>query len=247
MDQTQVDQHLASGSHGQLRKDAAHQSIPINNGVCVVSLGTVGRRGETQRSLFRLHQSGDHRRVTGIATDQTVRTKQPDITSSRYRVDRRVRNFVTCVWGIVGIIIASLIVTGLTALYTVFLAAGGGAVLAFLFGDKFRHFTNLIVPTAVGQLMAAAGIGFIVLLKASKRGRPLVMAHIISTVGTLIVTPILAIRYGVVGAAWGLAIGYGLESLALILLSWRLPKTGSDHEGHLAEAELTPEETASGI
>jgi O-antigen/teichoic acid export membrane protein len=141
----------------------------------------------------------------------------------------------------------SLIVTGLTALYTVFLAAGGGVVLAFLFGNKFRHFTNLIVPTAAGQLMAAAGIGFIVLLKASKRGRPLVTAHIISTVGTLIVTPILAVRYGVVGAAWGLAIGYGLESVALILLAWRLPKTGGEHEGHLAEAELAPEETGPGI
>jgi O-antigen/teichoic acid export membrane protein len=132
----------------------------------------------------------------------------------------------------------SLIVTGLTTLYTVFLAAGGGVVLAFLFGSKFRHFTSLIVPTAAGQLMASASIGFIVLLKASKRGRPLVVAHVISTVGTLIVTPILAIKYGVVGAAWGLAIGYGLESLALIVLSWKLPTSVPQPEGHLAGAEL---------
>jgi len=140
----------------------------------------------------------------------------------------------------------SAIVTGLTALYTVFLAVGGGVVLAFLFGNRFRHFTSLIVPTAIGQLMAAAGIGFVILLKASKRGRPLVVAHVISTIGTLIITPILAIRFGVVGAAWGLAIGYGLESLALIALSWRLPKTGSEGEaGHLAEAELESSEATA--
>jgi O-antigen/teichoic acid export membrane protein len=132
----------------------------------------------------------------------------------------------------------SLIVTGLTALYTVFLAAGGSVVLVFLFNSKFRHFTSLIVPTAAGQLMASASIGFIVLLKASKRGRPLVTAHIVSTVGTLIVTPILAVKYGVVGAAWGLAIGYGLESVALIVLSWKLPTSGPHSEGHLADAEL---------
>ncbi|MEA2551439.1 MAG: hypothetical protein QOE25_1208 [Actinomycetota bacterium] len=142
----------------------------------------------------------------------------------------------------------SLIVTGLTVIYTLFLAAGGGVVLAFLFGSKFRHFTSLIVPTAAGQLMAAASIGFIVLLKASKRGRPLVIAHVISTVGTLIVTPILAVHYGVVGAAWGLAIGYGLESIALIALSWKLPSAADrERAGHLAEAELEEEGTPGGV
>ncbi len=140
----------------------------------------------------------------------------------------------------------SLIVTALTGLYTVFLAAGGGAVLTFLLGKKFRPFTSLIVPTAAGQLMAAASVGFIVLLKASKRGRPLVIAHIISTVGTLIVTPILAVHYGVVGAAWGLAIGYGLESIALIVLSWKLPARPGT-EGHLAGAELEADEAPGGV
>ena len=140
----------------------------------------------------------------------------------------------------------SLIVTTLTGLYTVFLAVGGGAVLTFAFKSKFRQFTSLIVPTAAGQLMAAASIGFIVLLKASKRGRPLVIAHIISTVGTLIVTPILAVHYGVVGAAWGLAIGYGLESIALIALAWKLPPR-PETEGHLAGAELEADDAPGGV
>jgi O-antigen/teichoic acid export membrane protein len=107
----------------------------------------------------------------------------------------------------------SLTVAGLTAVYTVLLASGGGRALTFLFGHRFTRFTPLIVPTAAGQLMAAVGIGFIIMLKASKRGRSLVLAHVLSTAGTLIVTPILAVSAGVTGAAWGLAIGYGLESL----------------------------------
>ena len=118
----------------------------------------------------------------------------------------------------------SLTIGGLTALYTVALAAGGGAALTFLFGDRFTQFTTLIVPVAVGQLLAAAGIGYIILLKASTSGRALVMAHVISTAGTLVVTPILAVRYGVTGAAWGLAIGYGLESIAVIWYALRVPK-----------------------
>ena len=116
----------------------------------------------------------------------------------------------------------SLTVGGLTALYTLALAAGGGAALTFLFGNRFTSFTSLIAPVATGQLLAAASIGFIILLKASKSGRPLVLAHVISTVGTLIITPILAIRAGVTGAAWGLAIGYGLESVAVIFYAVRV-------------------------
>jgi Cu/Ag efflux pump CusA len=58
----------------------------------------------------------------------------------------------------------SLTVGGLTALYTLALAAGGGAALTFLFGDRFASFTSLIVPVATGQLLAAASIGFIILL-----------------------------------------------------------------------------------
>ena len=114
MDQTQVDQHLTGGSHGQVRKDRTHQTVPINNRVGVIALGTVGRRCKTQRSLFRLHQGGDHSRVTGITTDQAVRAEQPDITSSRYRIDRCFWNIITFFRCVVGIGIARLLVVVLT-------------------------------------------------------------------------------------------------------------------------------------
>jgi O-antigen/teichoic acid export membrane protein len=129
----------------------------------------------------------------------------------------------------------SFTIGGLTGVYTLALALGGGAALTFLFGDRFTRFTDLIAPVATGQLLAAVGIGFIILLKASKRGRSLVAAHVISTVGTLIITPILAIRSGVTGAAWGLAIGYGLESVAVIWFALRVPRFASD------ETEVGPE------
>jgi O-antigen/teichoic acid export membrane protein len=128
----------------------------------------------------------------------------------------------------------SLTVGGLTALYTLALAAGGGAALTFLFGNRFTSFTSLIAPVATGQLLAAASIGFIILLKASKSGRPLVLAHVISTVGTLIITPILAIRAGVTGAAWGLAIGYGLESVAVIFYAVRVRAYRPEPDGQVA-------------
>jgi hypothetical protein len=90
-------------------------------------------------------------------------------------------------------------------------------------------YAQLIVPTAAGQFLAAFGIGFVIMLKSSKHGRPLFWAHVFSTAGTLIITPILVInssRLGmqaVTAAAWGVAIGYGLESIAVIWSAMRVP------------------------
>ena len=84
MDQSEVDQHLAIGGHGQLVEHAAHQAVPVGDVArCVVALVAVGGRSEAQAREVTLHQRSDHVAVGGVATDQAVRADGPNIADSR--------------------------------------------------------------------------------------------------------------------------------------------------------------------
>jgi hypothetical protein len=90
VDQPEIDQHLAIGGHRQLIEYAAHQGIPINDGVRIVTLVAVGRRCEAQRRLLAGHQCSDHGGIGGITTDHAMRTQLPDVARTRDRIDRRI-------------------------------------------------------------------------------------------------------------------------------------------------------------
>jgi hypothetical protein len=75
----------------------------------------------------------------------------------------------------------------------------------------------LILPTVLAQFIWAASIGFVILLKADRRVRATVACISVNTIATFTLTPFLASRYGVLGAAWGLACGTGGGAIASIV------------------------------
>src|SRR6185503_1717502 len=89
---------------------------------------------------------------------------------------------------------------GLIALYLAVVAPLSGQILARVFGPEFERFTNLILPTALAQLGWALSIGFLILLKADRRVHATVACMVTNTIVTIAATPILASRYGVLGA-----------------------------------------------
>ncbi|MDQ1481151.1 MAG: hypothetical protein QOI44_2012 [Actinomycetota bacterium] len=106
---------------------------------------------------------------------------------------------------------------GLIALYLAVVAPLSGQILARVFGPEFEQFKNLILPTALAQLLWALSIGFLILLKADRRVHATVACMVTNTIVTITATPILASRYGVLGAAWGLALGTATGSISAIV------------------------------
>jgi O-antigen/teichoic acid export membrane protein len=60
-------------------------------------------------------------------------------------------------------------------------------------------------------------IGFLILLKADRRVHATVACMVTNTIVTIVATPILASRYGVLGAAWGIALGTATGSVSAIV------------------------------
>lgn len=110
----------------------------------------------------------------------------------------------------------SFVAFAATAAYVVAIALGGWRLLPFLFGESFLRFRNLIWPIAVAQLLTSGGVGLLLLMKAERRGRDLMVNRAIAAGVSLALITLLALRYGLVGAAWGTAIG-SLASLALLI------------------------------
>jgi O-antigen/teichoic acid export membrane protein len=99
------------------------------------------------------------------------------------------------------------------------LAVGGsgGRVLRVVFGQPFEAYSNLIAPVAVGQVVEAAALGGILLLKAAKAGRTLAMARAIGTACGLAAVAWLTVAHGLIGAAWGVAIGVTISSASILI------------------------------
>lgn len=105
--------------------------------------------------------------------------------------------------------------------YMVLMAFVGPWLLIHLFGTSFSPFTNLVWPMAAVQVLNAAGISFTFLLLAEKRGRASLVAGIAASVATIACATGLALPYGVRGAAWGMAAGSAVGSVAVIYLALR--------------------------
>jgi O-antigen/teichoic acid export membrane protein len=108
-------------------------------------------------------------------------------------------------------------------------------ILSNVFRPEFTKFTPLILPTALSQFVWGSSIGFLILLKADRRVQATVACIIANTAATFTLTPFLAVRYGVLGAAWGLAFGtvggaiasvvFGLKPGDISLRFWRQDET----------------------
>ena len=113
--------------------------------------------------------------------------------------------------------------TALTLGYLVVVLVGSESILQFAFGDEFRSYGELMVPIGVGQLTAAMFIAYPNLLKAQHRTRALFLVAAASVPVLLVVTPILGLVYGIVGAAWGLTISSTWRGGLAVFASFRTP------------------------
>ena len=105
----------------------------------------------------------------------------------------------------------------LIGLYLAVLLPFSDQVLSKVFRPEFTRFTALILPTALAQFVWAASIGFVILLKADRRVHASVASITANALVTFMLTPVLASRYGVLGAAWGLASGTAAGAIASIV------------------------------
>jgi O-antigen/teichoic acid export membrane protein len=99
----------------------------------------------------------------------------------------------------------SSLAVAISLVFFAVLFLGGWQVLPLLFGPRFRRYQELVPALATSQIFAAAGIGFPLLIKVQQRGRFLFVARLAVTAAGLGIIVATALRYGLMGAAWGTA------------------------------------------
>jgi O-antigen/teichoic acid export membrane protein len=100
----------------------------------------------------------------------------------------------------------------------------GRPLLEALYGADFGPYADLIVPIGTWQVVTAVAIGFTLFLSAAQRGRAILVAGLVGSVGQFVLMTLLAWTSGLRGAAWGLAAGTAAGSataVALVQLSRR--------------------------
>jgi O-antigen/teichoic acid export membrane protein len=119
----------------------------------------------------------------------------------------------------------SVVLVALTSIYLLASSIGQGALFTFVFGDEFAAYRGLIWPVGVNQLMTAAAAGYILLLKAHRRGKPILLARTLTSVVALVLLAPLSLRFGIMGGAWAIALGAGIGTASIIAFSSKIPRT----------------------
>jgi O-antigen/teichoic acid export membrane protein len=107
----------------------------------------------------------------------------------------------------------SAALVALTLVYLLLVGFGRDALLRALFGNEFVEYSSLILPVGAQQLLLAAGTGFLLFLKASRRGRVLAWNRAVGTLSMLAFVALFGWLGGLVGAAWALAAGTAVITL----------------------------------
>jgi O-antigen/teichoic acid export membrane protein len=126
----------------------------------------------------------------------------------------------------------SLLVVALAAVYVAAMVLLGGGLIPYVFGSSFDAFTNLAVPIGAWQLMGALGVGFGLFLTAQQRGRDLLVIVLTGAVASITFVSLLAWTSGVIGAAWGFAIGAGTATALTVALALRSYGLSVRDDGH---------------
>jgi FkbM family methyltransferase len=112
-------------------------------------------------------------------------------------------------------------VGGVAVAYASLLVLGGDTALRVVFGVPFAGFADLVWPLGAAQILAVSPVGFVLLLKAQRRGPALVLARTVGLVASFGTVWALAAIAGLRGAAWGLAVGALVGAFALTWLAIR--------------------------
>jgi O-antigen/teichoic acid export membrane protein len=118
----------------------------------------------------------------------------------------------------------SILALVLTIAYLSLAVVGGGRLLTLVFGQSFASFSDLIVPVGFGQVFIAATIGLNLQLKAQERGVDLLVCSAVSSVSSVGLSLGLAVKYGVSGAAWGMALGSSISAAATAWFALARPR-----------------------
>lgn len=117
----------------------------------------------------------------------------------------------------------------LTSTYVVLAVSGGGRLLSRVFGGPFGEFEALMWPIGIGQMLVAPTLGFTFLLIAQGRGKAMLATAVVRALASMTLGVGLANAYGVVGAAWGIALVAVLAGVTSMVLALSKPgaATGS--------------------
>jgi O-antigen/teichoic acid export membrane protein len=115
----------------------------------------------------------------------------------------------------------SVIVAALAAFYVAAMVLLGGRLIPYVFGASFDAFTNLAVPIGAWQFVGALAAGFGLFLTAQQRGRDLLAILVAGSATSITFVTLLAWTSGVIGAAWGFAIGAGTATALTVALALR--------------------------
>jgi len=111
--------------------------------------------------------------------------------------------------------------------YGVVLKLVAPVLLTHVFGSAFAAAATLVLPMLVAFTIDAASEGAAVLLRAQARGKSLLTIQIAAASTRLLAVMFLIPAYGVLGAAWGLAIGSAVSTI----LFWIFVTSAGPGEG----------------
>jgi O-antigen/teichoic acid export membrane protein len=111
----------------------------------------------------------------------------------------------------------SLVALAAASAFIIALALGAWRLLPFLFGDEFSDYKELLWPIAFGQVFLAISVGYLTLLRAQRRGQALLKTRLVAMVVTLCMVTTFAWQFGLVGAAWGAALGSFVAAIILVV------------------------------
>ena len=100
--------------------------------------------------------------------------------------------------------------------YFLVMVLGGWRLLPLLFGASFAQYRKLLWPVTTAQIIGAAGIGSLLLIKAQQRGGILMLVQVFTTIVGLGAVIVLSLAFGITGAAWT---GVVIASLSTALLT----------------------------
>lgn len=123
--------------------------------------------------------------IPGMKTMSDIWKQQPDaVLRLAYRMS--------------GLAVACMLI------YALAVSISQSAVFSIL-GDDFRQYSSLIAPIALGQTVLAGTIGFVTLLKVSRKGKDVVVTGVGAALLACVVGISLGAAFGIELAAWGIA------------------------------------------
>lgn len=105
----------------------------------------------------------------------------------------------------------------LVSIYLVVVAVGRTRFMSGLFGSSFGPYLPLVIPIGVGQILAAGYLGPVLFLKGLRRGRALTVISSVMSLISVAASVVLALAFGVEGAAWGLTLGLAVGTTLMVV------------------------------